>query len=218
MNYVYDVLIIILLFASFAFVHSLTASIKIKEFIKKKLNGLIAYYRLGYNIFSVLSLYFIYEISPKPYLIIYDLKYPYDIFMLIPQLLALGAIIWSFRYICIKEFLGISQIKRAINDEYHSNLDEDLTLRIQGPYRIMRHPVYFFSIIFLLFRPVMDLFYLTFFICIVIYFYVGSYFEEKKLVSYFGQVYLNYKKIVPGIIPYKFWKPYPQEIILGKEI
>jgi methanethiol S-methyltransferase len=78
----------------------------------------------------------------------------------------------------------------------------------------MRHPIYFFSIAFLLFRPVMDLFYLTFFICVVIYFYVGAYFEEKKLVNYFGDVYVNYKKLVPGIIPYKLFKPYNQKIIL----
>jgi protein-S-isoprenylcysteine O-methyltransferase Ste14 len=40
----------------------------------------------------------------------------------------------------------------------------------------------------------MDLFYLTFFICIVAYFYIGSYFEEKKLVRQFGEVYENYKR------------------------
>lgn len=214
MNYVYDVLIIVLLFILFAFLHSLLASVKVKKYIKEKFDGLIAYYRLGYNIFSLISLYIIYEISPKPHLIIYDLKNPFDLIILVPQLLALIGIIWSARYICVKEFLGINQIKRAINSEYNSELDEDMTLTIGGPYRVMRHPIYFFSIVFLLFRPVMDLFYLTFFICVVIYFYIGAYFEEKKLVNYFGDVYVNYKKMVPGIIPYKIFKPYDQKIIL----
>jgi methanethiol S-methyltransferase len=214
MTYVFDVLIIFLLFFVFSFLHSLLASIKVKKYIKENFNSLIAYYRLGYNFFSLISLYVIYEFSPKPHLIIYDLKNPFDIIVLVPQLLSLIGIFWAGRYICVKEFLGINQIKRAVNQNYNSELDEDMTLTIGGPYRFMRHPLYFFSIIFLLFRPVMDLFYLTFFICVVIYFYVGAYFEEKKLVNYFGDVYVNYKKMVPGIIPYKLFKPYNQEIIL----
>jgi len=214
MNYVQDIFLIILLFGLFAFTHSILASIKIKKLIKEKFDGLIAYYRLIYNMVSLLSFYIIYELSPKPYLIIYDLKYPFDFIILIPQVFSLAGIILSARYISITEFLGISQIKRAINNNFNSELDENLTLRIEGPYRFVRHPIYFFSILFLLFRPVMDLFYLTFFICIVIYFYVGSYFEEKKLVNYFGDVYVNYKKIVPGLIPYKLFKPYNKNIIL----
>jgi protein-S-isoprenylcysteine O-methyltransferase Ste14 len=56
----------------------------------------------------------------------------------------------------------------------------------------------------------MDLFYLTFFACVVVYFYIGSYYEEKKLVRLFGQEYINYRKEVPGIFPVKFYKPYSQ--------
>jgi len=52
------------------------------------------------------------------------------------------------------------------------------------------------------------LFYLTFFICIVAYFYIGSYYEEKKLVRLFGDVYENYRKEVPRIFPVKFFRPY----------
>jgi len=118
-----------------------------------------------------------------------------------------------FRYICFKEFLGLDQIKRFIEKRYNTELDEEFTLRIEGPYRYSRHPIYFFSITFLLFRPVMDLFYLTFFICIVAYFYIGSYYEEKKLVRQFGEVYENYKKEVPRILPVKFFKPYNQKVL-----
>ena len=57
----------------------------------------------------------------------------------------------------------------------------------------------------------MDLFYLTFFICIVAYFYIGSYYEEKKLVRQFGEIYENYRNKVPRIFPVKFLKPYKQK-------
>ena len=213
MNYVFDVIFIVILFAIFGYTHSLLASLKIKIWFRKTLGDLIAFYRLFYNLVGLLSVYLIYELSPKPHIIIYDLPNPYDLIILIPQLLSLTGVFWAFQYICFKEFLGLDQIKRFIEKRYTTELDEEFTLRIEGPYRYSRHPVYFFSITFLLFRPVMDLFYLTFFICIVAYFYIGSYYEEKKLVKQFGEIYENYKKEVPAIFPFKIFKPYNQKVI-----
>ena len=201
MSYVVDVLIIFLLFAAYAWIHSVLASHRVKESIKKNFGSLIAFYRLGYNLFAIASLYLMYELSPKPHVIIYDLPNPFDMLILIPQFIALIGILWSFKYICIKEFLGINQVKRYIQKNYSSDLDEDLTLTIGGPYKYSRHPIYFFSIMFLLFRPTMDLFYLTFFLLIVAYFYIGSYYEEKKLVRSFGDIYRRYQKSVPQIFP-----------------
>ena len=213
MSYVFDVIFIVILFAIFGYTHSLLASLKIKIWFRKTLGDLIAFYRLFYNLVGLLSVYLIYELSPKPHIIIYDLPNPYDLIILIPQLLSLTGVFWAFQYICFKEFLGLDQIKRFFEKRYTTELDEEFTLRIEGPYRYSRHPVYFFSITFLLFRPVMDLFYLTFFICIVAYFYIGSYYEEKKLVRQFGEIYENYKKEVPAIFPFKIFKPYNQKVI-----
>ena len=214
MNYALDVLLIILLFSTYGIIHSILASIRVKELFKKHFGDLIAFYRLLYNVIGIVLLYIIWEFSPKPHLIIYDLSNPYDLLILIPQFLALSGIIWTFKYICFKEFLGLSQIQRFMEKRYDNELDEQLTLRIEGPYRFSRHPVYFFSIIFLLFRPAMDLFYLTFFFCIVIYFYFGSVYEEKKLFKYFGEEYIQYKKSVPRIFPVKFFKPFSQEKLI----
>ena len=201
MSDVLDVLIIIFLFALYAFVHSFLASNKVKNSFVQNFGNFIAFYRFGYNAFAVLSLYVVYEISPKPHLIIYDLPTPYDIFVLIPQFLALIGLFWSFKYICAKEFLGLNQIKRYFSKNFFSQWDEELTLRIGGPYKYSRHPIYFFSIIFLICRPAMDLSYLTVCLLAVIYFYIGSYYEEKKLVNYFGDTYIKYQKVVSRIFP-----------------
>lgn len=201
MSHIIDVLIIFLLFAVYALIHSVLASHRVKETFKNNLGNLIAFYRLGYNLFAIVSLYLIYELSPKPHVIIYDLPKPIDLLILIPQFIALIGILWSFKYICIKEFLGINQVKRYIQKNYSSDLDEDMTLTIGGPYKYSRHPIYFFSIMFLLFRPTMDLFYLTFFLLIVAYFYIGVNYEEKKLVRSFGDIYRRYQKSVPQIFP-----------------
>jgi len=211
MQYATDVLIIIIFFTLYGIIHSILASKKVKIHFKKIFGDLIAFYRLLYNVFALVTLYLIYEVSPKPHIIIYDLPNPYDLFALIPQFLALAGLFWAFKYICFKEFIGLDQIKRFLEKNYTSELDEELTLLIKGPYRYSRHPVYFFSILFLLSRPTMDLFYLTFFVCVVAYFYIGSYYEEIKLTEHFGEIYVDYKKSVPRIFPLKIFKPYKEE-------
>ncbi len=120
------------------------------------------------------------------------------------QILSLVGILWTIKYTDLKEFLGINQIKKYFKKNYVEELDENYTLRTDGPYKISRHPIYLFSILFLAFRPYMTLFYFTFLILIILYFYIGSYFEEKKLEILFGDEYLQYKSQVSRIFPTKW--------------
>jgi len=204
MNYVIDVIVLVLLFSIYGFIHSILASQRVKLLFKKTFGKLIAFYRLIFNVFSVVGLYLIWDLAPHPSLQIYKLPQPYDYLVLIPQFSSLIGIIWCFKYVCFKEFLGLTQIDRYLKNEYpDSELDENYTLRIEGPYKYSRHPIYFFSIIFLLLRAEMDLFYLTMFISFTAYFYFGSYYEEKKMVRLFGDDYRNYQKKTPRIFPIK---------------
>jgi methanethiol S-methyltransferase len=200
-----DVFLIITLFALFGFIHSFLASNKVKQILLGRYESLIAFYRLFYVFGSLLLFYLIYQSFPKPRLIIYDLPQPFDLIILIPQLFSLAGIIWTLKYFSIQEFLGTNQIFRWFNNGYDpAELDERLTLRIMGPYKFCRHPLYLFSILLLCFRPEMDLFYLTLLVCSIAYFYIGSIFEEKKLTDRFGSIYIDYQKSVPRILPLKF--------------
>lgn len=208
-----DILVIILLFLAFGIIHTILASNKIKLKIKTYAGNLMAFYRLAYVILSLLTLYAVYSISPKPHFVIYDLNYPFDFIILIPQFLSLAGIVWTLRYFCIKEFLGLNQVMRLMNDSYEpEELDEHMSLIIGGPYKYIRHPLYFFSILFLVFRPEMDLFYLTSFICITAYFLIGSFYEENKLVEKFGKTYLKYQAEVSRLFPANIFRPYESEI------
>jgi protein-S-isoprenylcysteine O-methyltransferase Ste14 len=204
MNYAIDVIVLVFLFALYGFIHSVVASEKVKVYFKKIFGKLIAFYRLLYNIFALAGLYFVWELAPHPSLQIYKLPPPFDYLVLIPQLIALAGIIWCSKYVSVREFLGLNQIDRYLRNEYSDNdLDENYTLRIEGPYKYSRHPIYFFSIIILMFRAEMSLFYLTMFISFTAYFFIGSYYEEKKMVRLFGDEYRNYQIRVSRIFPYK---------------
>ena len=201
---VVNIFIIILLFALFAFSHSLLASNKIKKVIIEKLGVKIAFYRLFYNFSSLLFFIVFYATAPKPKVIIYDLQFPFDIITFALQVLSLIGLVWATGPIELKEFLGTAQVERYLRGEYKvEDLDEKQTLKIEGAFKFVRHPVYLFSILFLGFRPTMSLFYFVMFICIVVYFYAGSIYEERKLVEKFGDKYREYQKRVPRIFPLK---------------
>jgi protein-S-isoprenylcysteine O-methyltransferase Ste14 len=206
MTYFFEAVEIILLFVFlFGILHSVMASNKIKNLIKEKAGSKIAFYRLFYNVTSVITFYVFYKISPKPGIVIYDLNNPFDIIVTFLQLASLAGIYWAGTYICIKEFIGINQIKRYFLGAYkEDDLDESSELTFAGPFAHTRHPIYFFSILFLALRPTMSFFYLIMFICIVAYFYIGSYYEEKRLLEKFGDLYADYKNNVPKIFPWKF--------------
>lgn len=197
-----DVLIIVCLFSLFSYTHTLLASTKIKIRLREKVKEGIAFYRLFYNISSIITFIIFYTLSPKPDVVIYDLEFPVDIIVFILQVAALAGFFIAGAQTDIKEFLGISQIIRYSRNSYDiREMDEKQILITNGMYKYSRHPVYFFSILFLSLRPAMDLFYLTFLLCMICYFYIGSFYEEKKLIRNFGDKYLEYKKSVPRIFP-----------------
>lgn len=123
------------------------------------------------------------------------------------QIFAGIALLRITKFIDIWEFAGIKQVKRYLEGTYKSDdLDEKYELREDGPFKYTRHPIYLFSSLFLMLRPTMDFFYLIFLINMVLYFYIGSYFEEKKLITIFGNRYIEYQKKVPKIFPnLKLW-------------
>jgi len=207
MSLAVDVAVTIILISVFCISHSILASNKVKKLFKNRFGNLIALYRIGYNIISVISFAIIYISLPRIDITLYNLSNPYDLIILFFRLLSLIGFIWSARYFSPGEFIGWSQIKRFRAENYDSNdLDESSTLRIEGPYEYSRHPVYFFSIMFLVMRPVMTLTYFIIVVIFVVYFYIGSVFEEKRLIEKYGEAYTRYQKFVPRIIPIKIFR------------
>jgi len=95
----------------------------------------------------------------------------------------------SFRQFNFKGFLGFS--------------DEKKELKTDGVLKYVRHPIQagivLITIGFFFFIPNLPT--LLSCVCILIYIPIGLYFEEKKLVAYYGDQYIEYRKKVPAIMP-----------------
>lgn len=202
-----EILATVALLSLFCASHSILASNKIKKAFQNRFGNLIAFYRIGYNIVSIISFVIIYKMLPQIDLTVYELPGQFRNVFLLLQFISFLGIVWCAKYFSTGEFLGWAQLKRFRKSIYDSSdLDEKSELRIEGSYKYSRHPVYFFSIMFLIMRPVMGLTYLLIVVIFTAYFYIGSIFEEKRLVEKFGEAYLKYQKAVPRIFPIKIFR------------
>jgi protein-S-isoprenylcysteine O-methyltransferase Ste14 len=76
-------------------------------------------------------------------------------------------------------------------------------LASKGPYRFVRHPIYFFILLMLWSYPDITLDRLLFNILFSNWMVLATFWEEKDLKDAFGEAYRDYQKRVPMLIPWK---------------
>jgi protein-S-isoprenylcysteine O-methyltransferase Ste14 len=80
--------------------------------------------------------------------------------------------------------------------------DKSSALTTSGFYRWVRHPLYFFSLLFIWLTPALTINLLIVFVLFTLYFYIGSIYEEKRLLAEFGEAYRKYQEHVPRLVPF----------------
>jgi len=74
---------------------------------------------------------------------------------------------------------------------------------VRGPYRWVRHPFYFFSLLLIWSCPDLSLDRLLYNILWSTWIIIGSVLEERDLVADFGEPYRDYQSKVPMLIPWR---------------
>lgn len=188
-----SVFLIFLAMAIWGVVHSILASHFVKDILKGFLGGMMRFYRLGYNALAVITftpiLYLTYGL---PNWIIYQVPSPWNLLMIGGQLLSAILLLIAVLQTDTLSFVGVRQL---FEDEGPGQLVT------RGLYRVVRHPLYTFSLLFIWLTPTMSQNSLTLYIGVTIYVLVGAYFEERKLLRDFGDAYAEYRRKTPMLIP-----------------
>jgi protein-S-isoprenylcysteine O-methyltransferase Ste14 len=177
--------------------HSLLASLKVKELVRRWLGERARrLYRLGYNVFACVSFLPVLVIAAlTPDRQLYLAPLPWSGLMVLGELLAIAALIIGLRQTEAGEFLGLRQAN-APAEERQGSLVTD------GLYRYVRHPLYSAGLVFIWLMPLMTLNVLAINIALTVYVITGAYFEERRLQRTFGQDYVDYMAATPMFIPF----------------
>ena len=157
--------------------------------------GTMRFYRLFFNIFSVITLIPILWLAKVlPDSTLYTIPKPWLHLMLFGQVLAaIGEIVGLF-HTDVWEFVGLRQIIAP-------HVEGESRLVVKGLYKYIRHPLYTFGLLFVWLTPVMSVNMFVLYISITIYTIIGAHFEERKLLREFGEDYARYKESTPMLVP-----------------
>lgn len=187
-----SILIILFALAIWGVVHSFLASHLAKDLFRLRA-GDMDFYRLAYNIFAGVSflpvLYLVATLPDQPF---YQVSAPWSYIMFGGQAFAALMLLVAFLQTDSLSFIGLRQLfeKEKIG-----------ALVTRGLYRIVRHPLYTFSLLYIWLSSSVSQNSFVFYCGVTFYVLIGAYFEERKLLRDFGEVYAEYKRKTPMLVP-----------------
>jgi protein-S-isoprenylcysteine O-methyltransferase Ste14 len=183
-----SIMILLIAMALWGIVHSILAS----NFAKDMLGG-ASFYRLGYNVFAALSFApILYLMKILPDQLVYQVPAPWSLLMLGGQIFAAIMLFVAFLQTDSLSFVGLRQLFET---------EKKGALVTRGLYRVVRHPLYTFGLLFIWLTSTGSQNSLTVYIGATIYTLAGAYFEERKLLRKFGDAYAEYRRATPMLIP-----------------
>ncbi len=172
-------------------VHSLMAASIVKKWVSTYLPNFTRFYRIAYNLISLLLLFVALEelhVQGELYPILFSVKGLQWLGLILVATSAFFMLL-TFRNYSLAEFLGWEMLG---SNQFNSALGSDL--KINGLNQYMRHPLYTASYVFLMgyfmYSPSLPVLVLV--LISAIYLYVGALLEEAKLKQQFGKAYVDY--------------------------
>lgn len=184
-------------------VHSALISNTFISWTQKKTGKHYRFYRLFFNLFALATflpiLYYFESLHSNPI-------FSWDGYFRIAQLVIVALSFYLFisggLLYDILHFLGLRQIYSHSN---HKTLTKSGHLNTIGLLGVVRHPWYSGSILIIWARN-LDTSAVVQNIILTLYLIIGTYLEEQKLVTEFGQEYRDYQKNVSMLVPVKWMK------------
>jgi len=205
-----DYLILAVLLILWCGLHSVLISISVTDYLMDLLGEHYRYYRLSFNIFSLLTLLLIIFYQQTLWLEPFFAWQGY--FRIVQVAFIFSGLFLAYlggRKYDASQFLGLTQIRQGSSKR---GLTRSGALDTSGVLSIIRHPWYL-ALLLLLWSMPLDLSMLVVNIVFTLYLFIGACLEERKLVIEFGDQYRDYQHKVSMIFPLKWLRNRISELV-----
>ncbi len=182
-------------------VHSLLISTTVTSFLETRLGSTFRFYRLAFNIFSILTfapvLQYSLSLRAEP-VFVWDgwLELPRLLLIVLGGLCLVGG---AMRY----DLLLLVGIRQMLTNTASSSLAESGEINARGILGVVRHPWYI-GVLVLVWARDLCVARIIVSSIISIYLVVGTLLEERKLCREFGEGYREYQNQVSMFFPWKY--------------
>jgi len=177
-------------------IHSLLASLTVKTWVDHRWPSFTKAYRVTYNLVAVLLLIPVLTLSREmDQRVLWYWTGGWKVVATSLKGLAILGFLWTFKNYVLLEFMGFRQLKERVKGVLNQE-----HFKVSPLHRFVRHPWYFLILV-ILWAGDLNASGLLLNISVTLYFIIGSRLEENKLVQYHGDLYQNYKKAVPALLP-----------------
>ncbi|GMW01433.1 MAG: membrane protein [Candidatus Hydrogenedentota bacterium] len=154
--------------------------------------------RSTYTLFSSLALFLLFAFWEPMGGVVWEIEEP-TLRAILHTLFAAGWLIVLATTFLINHFdlFGLRQVTLFLMGKPYT----PLAFKTPGPYRHVRHPLYVGWLMAFWATPTMTLAHLIFAVMTTAYILIAIQFEEKDLVTFHGQDYVEYRKATPMLIP-----------------
>jgi len=158
-------LLLVFTSAIWGLLHSLTASLGAKNAVRKVIGSQgMTWYRLGYNVFSAVSLFPLLALAAMlPDTLLYIIPQPWTLVTLALQLAALVLLVVGVLQTDVWSFIGFSQVMGGKSES---------KIVTNGLYRYVRHPLYAAGLAFIWLTPQMTLNRLVLYLSLTVYIFI----------------------------------------------
>jgi len=196
-----DALKVIVAWGAFALFHSVTVSDAYERWARRAMgeNRFLAYHRLLFTLYSaVATAGVLLYVRSLPDLPLYRIDGWVRFLFHGVQILGAALLLWTPWD--LKEFVGLRQWERHRKKDRETTGRNDRLFTGKG-YGLVRHPLYLGCSLLLAFHPIQTRNSAATAAAVIAYFYIGTFFEERRLVRQFGEAYREYQHSIPRFLP-----------------
>jgi len=194
-----SLIINVVLLALFAIPHSVMARPAFKQWFTRYIP--VAIERSTYVLVSSLLLFLLYWLWQPITGVIWNIE------SAVGSMILMGIFWVGWLIVLLSTFMtnhfdlfGLRQVYINFKGQEYSHLE----FRMIGLYKLCRHPLMLGFIVAFWATPTMTTGHLLFSVATTAYIFIALQFEERDLLTFFGDTYKSYKEKVPMVFPYKW--------------